>query len=211
MSRAHRHHPVPNPHDRHPVLGVQKQIRGTPGDRRTGGTGSPRHSYDSSRDTKRRQHGSEAVVPSGNAERQSSIVINTGLTPLPHRKGVKSAEAREIDRRQGNEDVATPSNSFASSRPRGFARGFRGIEGSFARSRDGAKELRLDLQQRQQRKPRSVFPAPLRETVPPPRALPAYDGGMRGVVFFSGCSSRRPCSMTAVHSASRRPRIRQDS
>ena len=40
-------------------------------------------SHGSSRDTNHQQHGCEAVVPSGKAERQPLIVNNTGLTPLP--------------------------------------------------------------------------------------------------------------------------------
>ncbi len=54
-----------------------------------------------------------------------------------YRNGVKWTEAREAETRHGNEDVATPSNSFASSRLRANNPHHR--EG-FARSREGAKE-----------------------------------------------------------------------
>jgi hypothetical protein len=88
----------------------------------------------------------------------------------PLRSGEKWTEAREAETRHGNEDVATPSNSFASSRPR--ARSPLPLR-MFARSLEGAKELRLDLQPRQRREPRCFFPAPLRPCgKPSPSAAP---------------------------------------
>ena len=88
----------------------------------------------------------------------------------PPRSGEKWTEAREAETRHGNEDVATPSNSFASSRPR--ARSPLPLR-MFARSLEGAKELRLDLQPRQRREPRCFFPAPLRPCgKPSPSAAP---------------------------------------
>lgn len=69
---------------------VRTTTRGTPGDRRPGGKGPPRHSCGSSHDTNRPPRGCEAIVRSRTAERQPPMVTTVGLTRMAlHRSGCR--------------------------------------------------------------------------------------------------------------------------
>jgi len=70
-------------------------------------------------------------------------------------------------------DTAKAPYSWPSCIPRGFARNLPSTNGSFARSREGAKDAkeRGCLQPRERRQPRSVFPAPLRPCGKPFRII----------------------------------------